>query len=312
MKKFFKLLPLVGIISSLLPTSSFAQIPPIETDAQLVVISPHQDDALLTFAGFLSRAKHENRRIEINVMFGLSNYSTNWNDVLTQSQVSGISKRRFAEDFDGLSELLDGWKGFHYKIQGLWDAPLRLYSGETTAGGGSAGTFADFRPEEIEAFEFAVESIKPILQRDNTEVLVPIANGSHIDHFIAREAVITAAYQLGDRVKASIFFGQDQPYTGANPENENVEIDALKARLPEGSISEIYDSIPTVITDDGSTETVKLYLYKKYYLTQYDEGYIEPLTSNTMETSYRWDSGYEKVTTHPDCNGDYCLLNPSK
>ncbi|MUJ27933.1 hypothetical protein GNP84_06780 [Aliivibrio fischeri] len=304
--KYIALTTLALLVS--MPSQS-TEYKPTSFEGQVVVISPHQDDALLTFTGYLTASQQTAplARNEINVMFGLSNYSTNWNDVLTQTQVGGISKRRYQEDFDALSELFNGWSNFHYKLQGLWDAPLRLYTGESTAGGGSAGTFANFRDEEIEAFNFAVEAIKPILKRENTTVLVPIANGSHIDHFITREAVIKAAYDLGINAKAQIIFGQDQPYTNANPSDLNVEFDALRARLPSNSFILENFNVPS---SDIAGENLKLYLYKKHYLTQYDEGYIEPLTTNLQETVYIWNKAtYNEIQTHPDCAGDYCQLN---
>ena len=238
-------------------------------------------------------------------MFGLSNYTTNWHDVHTQARVEGVSMNRVQEDFKALSDIFGGWKKFRFKIGGLWDAPLRDYTGEITAGGGSSGTFKNFRQEEIEAFNKAVEMIKPMLKRENTVLAVPLANGNHIDHFITKEAVIKAAYEVGSDGKATILFGQDQPYTGANPGDENIEINALRRRLPEGAITQSVYPLP--IDDKGNT--VKLNLYLKRYLTQYDEGYLEPLKNNTRETVYEWNPDtFRQVKSHAECQGDYCSL----
>lgn len=304
------LIPFV-LIASAQSAYAYSDIYNIEGKENLIIISPHQDDALLTFGGYLQflkdAGKLDNVRTEINVMVGLSNYSTNWHNVTTEHRVMHISKNRYSEDLDGLSNLFGGWDKFRYKIQGLWDAPLRGYEGRETAGGGSAGTFKDFRQEEISEFNYAVEIIKPMLINDKSLVLVPIANGNHIDHFIMKEAVIKAAYILGDEAKATIIFGQDQPYTGANPSGENEEIDALIKRLPSNAITKNY----VTLIKDTNGETSKLRIYKKDYLTQYDEGYLIPLENNIEETLYVWKpSTYKSVKSHIDCgvNQTFCKL----
>ena len=291
--------------------SADADIYTTEGKENLIIISPHQDDAILTFGGYIQLLKDtgklNNIRTEINVMVGLSNYSTNWHNVTTEHRIMNISKNRYSEDLDGLSDLFGGWDKFRYKIQGLWDAPLRGYVGGVTAGGGSSGTFKDFRKEEIAEFNHAVEIIKPMLINEKSLLLVPIANGNHIDHFIMKEAVIKAAYLLGDEAKATIIFGEDQPYTGANPSAENDEINALSKRLPSNAIVKNHISL----AKDSNGETSKLRVYKKNYLTQYDEGYLTPLENNTEETLYIWKSEtYKSVKSHIDCGAEqtFCQL----
>ncbi|MGF1750061.1 hypothetical protein [Vibrio cionasavignyae] len=274
-------------------------------------ISPHHDDALLVFSGFISSMNLENDSDErvVSVMFGASNYSTNHHDVLTNKRVLKITQSRYAEDYDALTDLFTSWDKFRFRSYGYYDAPLRMYSGDITAGGGPGGTFRNFRQQEIDTFSMMVDNFTSILVRDNCTALVPIANGTHIDHFITKEALITAAYRLGDQAKCKIMFGQDQPYTNANLDVANVEIDALKARLPANAIEEVTYNIPT---EPGTNETIKLNKFKKYYFTQYDDGYLDPLTSNVTETVYVWNtSTYGAVRTHADCDGSaYCRLAP--
>lgn len=302
---------ILPIMLSLGAQNATADIYNLEGKENLIIISPHQDDALLTFGGYLQFLKNAGKldcvRTEINVMIGLSNYSTNWHNVISEHRIMHISQNRYSEDLTGLSELLGGWDKFRYKIQGLWDAPLRGYEGGVTAGGGSSGTFKDFRLEEIAEFNHAVEIIKPMLINDKSFVLVPIANGNHIDHFIMKEAVIKAAYALGDKAQATIIFGQDQPYTGANPSDKNNEINALIKRLPPNSITKNYVSL----AKDSNGETSKLRIYKKDYFTQYDEGYLTPLENNIEEILYIWKpETYKFVQSHADCRDDqiFCQL----
>ncbi|CCN80484.1 putative LmbE-like protein [Vibrio nigripulchritudo SFn27] len=275
------------------------------------IISPHHDDALLVFSGYISSLNLTNESDEriVDVMFGASNYSTNHLDVLTDKRVLTITKARYAEDYDALTDLFTGWDKFRFRSYGYYDAPLRKYVGDVTAGGGPAGTFRNFRQIEIDTFNMMVHNFTSILQRENCTLLVPIANGIHIDHFMTKEAVITAAYKLGKQAKCKIKFGQDQPYTDANPQNVNLEIAALKSRLPDGAITEEVYDIPL---EPGTNETIKLNKFKKHYVTQYDTGYIGPLTSNLREVVYVWDPAtYGQVKSHRHCDGSsYCRLAP--
>ncbi|GAD79249.1 PIG-L family deacetylase [Vibrio ezurae] len=292
---------MLGISSILFSSTIYAE--------QYRIISPHPDDALLVFGGYLSSLNLNNDSDEriVDVMFSTSNYSTNHLDVLTNKRISTVSHLRYIEDYDALTDLFESWDNFKYRNYGYYDAPLRLYEGDLTAGGGPAGTFKNFRQVEIDTFNMMVHSFESILKNENCTLLVPIANGLHIDHFMTKEAVITAAYRLAEQAKCKIIFGQDQPYTNANPNNTDTEIDALRSRLPANAISEMTYDVPI---ESGTTENIKLYKFKRYYFTQYDDGYLEPLKSNLTEVVYIWDpSTYGTIKSHADCDGsDYCRL----
>lgn len=297
-----KSLPLIATLTSLI-----FSVPTMAEEYRIV--SPHHDDALLVFSGYISSLNlaNENDEIIVDVMFGASNYSTNHHDVLTNERVLTITKNRYSEDYDALTDLFTSWDKFKFRSYGYYDAPLRKYAGDQTAGGGPGGTFKNFRQSEIKTFNSMVDNFTTILKSDNCTLLVPIANGTHIDHFMTKEAVITAAYKLGNEAKCKIMFGQDQPYTDANPQESDIEIEALRDRLPLNSISEEFYDIPL---EPGTTETIKLNKFKKYYVTQYDQGYIDPLTSNVREVLYVWDpKSYGSIRSHIDCDGsDYCRL----
>lgn len=266
--------------------------------------SPHPDDILLTFGGLIHKLSGQStlpyRNSVTEVFFGLSNYTTNHLDVLTNKRISDVSTQRFTEDFLSHISMFGSWKHFRYQSNGYYDAPLRLYQGSTTAGGGPAGTFLNFRAAEQAAYEDIVEQVKPTLKKENCAAFVLLANGSHIDHFIVREAVMKAAAELGNKAKCEIYFGEDQPYTGANPSNANDEIDSMKARLPAGAITKFSYWID---------KKKKIDTFQEYYLSQYDAAYLPPLDSSDFENVYRWDpSTYSALQSHQNCSGSYCKI----
>lgn len=290
----------------LMAASGLAQAEIEISHKRLHFFSPHPDDILLTFGGLIHKLSGQgelgNRNSVTEVFFGLSNYTTNHLDVLTNKRVSDVSTLRFTEDFLSHVSMFGSWKHFRYQSNGFYDAPLRLYRGSTTAGGGPGGTFLNFRAVEQEAYEQIVEQVKPALKQENCAAFVLLANGSHIDHFIVREAVMQAAAELGNEAKCEIFFGEDQPYTGANPDAANDEIDSIKARLPAGAITKHSYWID---------KQKKINAFKEYYLSQYDATYIPSLESTDFENVYRWEpKTYGALKPHPNCGGAYCQVTP--
>jgi hypothetical protein len=293
-----------AVVCALLALPGMSQAEFNITHKNLHFFSPHPDDILLTFGGLIHNLSEKGalpqHRSVTEVFFGLSNYTTNHLDVLTNKRVSDVSAQRFTEDFLSHISMFGSWKNFRYQSNGYYDAPLRLYRGSTTAGGGPAGTFLNFRAAEQEAYENIVAQVKPTLKKENCAAFILLANGSHIDHFIVREAVMKAAAELGSEAKCEIFFGEDQPYTGANPSNANDEIDSIKARLPAGSITKYSYWID---------KKKKIDTFKEYYLSQYDVAYIPPLESSDFEVLYRWDpSTYGALQSHQNCSNSYCKI----
>ncbi|AJR08713.1 PIG-L family deacetylase [Photobacterium gaetbulicola] len=291
----------LAMVPSVVSAQTYSTIP----EQNLYFLSPHPDDILLTFGGLISKLANEgsieHKTNVTEVFFSLSNYSTNHLDILTNKRVLDITKMRFNEDFSAHTEMFGSWNNFRYKTAGFYDAPLRLYEGSPTAGGGPGGTFSDFRQAEIDVYNRIAADITPILKQEDCAAFVLLANGSHIDHFVVREAVMKAAHDLGKDAQCQIYFGEDQPYTGANPDKAQDELNTIKARLPNNAISKItywYD------------KDYKLELFKKYYLSQYDVGYIPPLESAEFENIYKWDkSTYGELQKHHLCNSSYCSLN---
>lgn len=290
----------LAMAPSLATAQSYSTIP----EQNLYFLSPHPDDILLTFGGLISKLANEGsikqKTNVTEVFFSLSNYTTNHLDVLTNKRVLDVTKMRYNEDFSAHTEMFGSWDNFRYKTAGFYDAPLRLYKGSATAGGGPAGSFPDFRQAEIDVYEHIAADVTPVLKQDNCAAFVLLANGSHIDHFTVREAIMKAAHDLGSQAKCQIYFGEDQPYTGTNPDKAMNELDSIKARLPNNAITKI---------SYWFDKQYKLEMFKKYYLSQYDVGYIPPLESADFENIYKWDiSTYADLKTHQLCSSDFCTM----
>lgn len=303
-----KLLLAASVASIALSGNVFADqavsgMPEIES-SKLVFLSPHPDDILLTFGGFIDNMKKANamkgKDSVTQVYFSLSNYTTNHLNELTDKRVTDVGNMRHSEDFGAHIDMFEGWQNFRYSPNGFYDAPLRHYEGSKTAGGGPAGSFADFRDSEIEAYNQISEEMKAMLTQEDCSAFALIANGTHIDHFVTREAVLKAMYELGDKATCDVYFGLDQPYTGSNPKMAMVEINKLKERLPKGAIT----SYTYKIDKDK-----KIADFKHHYLSQYDIGYIAPLENSPTETLFKVDrSAFSKIKAHQECKQDFCTL----
>lgn len=302
---FSKRSMMAGILAAAVFSPSLVQAAPLDVNQEkLYFLSPHPDDILLTFGGLINKLSKEGTLDQKNnvteVFFSLSNYTTNHLNELTNKRVFDVSTMRNSEDFGAHIKMFGQWDNFRYKTAGFYDAPLRKYEGSVTAGGGPAGTFADFRQDEVAVYERIAADVTPVLQQENCAAFVLLANGSHIDHFIVREAVMKAAHDLGNEAKCQIYFGEDQPYTGANPENAMDEVNSIQARLPANALTSM-----TFWIDKQH----KIEMFKEYYLSQYDTGYIPPLESTDYETIYKWDkSTYSALQPHAKCQAAFCNL----
>ena len=135
---------------------------------------------------------------------------------MSDKRINEITLTRIQEDRQNLTNMFKGWKNFQYNFYGYREAPLRNYVGPKTAGGGAGGDFTTFRKPEKELFNKLTDRAKIFLVKDDCAVFILSAIGhpQHIDHFILREAVVRAAFELGPKAKCTIYFGEDEPYTG--------------------------------------------------------------------------------------------------
>lgn len=280
---------------------------PVISQTNLYFLSPHADDISLTFGGLIqSEDGFKNKNIRYTTYFGTSNWTANELNLSTDKRVNTITHMRFKEDRDALTELFGGWKNYLYTFHGYHDAPLRDYVGSLTAAGGPGGNFSTFREAEKKLFIEFYNNVKPILAQPDCAAFVLMANGFHIDHFILREAVIKAAHDLKDQAQCQIYFGEDQPYTGANPDAVNAQILEFVDRL---------GLVPITYPIDVDK---KIALFTNNYFSQYEPVYPSAIEARTKllgdgvrggERIYLWPIvNYKNSATDPTCTQDFCQL----
>ena len=316
--------------------------PPIQITKKMIFLGPHPDDIVLTFGGFLETYKEAMPQyIDYMVAYNISNYTadgceidtnpnidcTGLNADLSDDRINLVTGLRMREDLNYFNCSLFisaadkatydfshpincqkySKKIVNIHILGEPDALIRGYSGTKTAGGGPEGNFSDFRDQEIASFENIYNAVYPLLQTPNCSLFTLSAIGSHIDHFIVREAIIKAAYDLGDRAQCQIYFGEDQPYMGSNEKDSERDIQAFKARL------QLKDITYPINAED------KLNSFLNNYPSQ-NEGEIYPQaildrakklndrdSDQGGERFYKWErKHYEKSKTDPSCKQDFC------
>lgn len=274
---------------------------PVDFPQNLIFVSPHPDDILLTFAGLIDNndgfTKHN---ISHSVIFTLSQWTENANPKdLSDNRITKVSMQRYVEENAAVNEM------FRYKARietyGYPDAPIRHYEGPKTLGGAPAGNFSTFRAQEISIYEQLVPVFENKLQTPSCAMFVLMANGSHIDHFIVREAVITAVRRLGSKASCKIYFGEDQPYTGIDPKGSMKQMTAIQQRLN-------LQKIPYNI-DHGK----KIAAFAKHYISQYSDDYGVGINkwaeiNGGKEDLYYWDPKYynNKNTIEPSCTKEFC------
>jgi LmbE family N-acetylglucosaminyl deacetylase len=167
----------------------------------LIFVSPHADDIALTFGGLINNEKGlSDKNNTTMLIFSQSQWTENDNAKdLSPQRISKVSQMRLNEDQAALDNLFN----FNYRMEtyGYPDAPIRHYEGPKTAGGGPGGNFSTFGTPEKQVYQDLVPMFENKLKTPNCAMFVLMANGYHVDHFIVREAVITAARNLGKKAQ---------------------------------------------------------------------------------------------------------------
>jgi LmbE family N-acetylglucosaminyl deacetylase len=283
---------------------------PLQKGQQLVVIAPHHDDTILGAGHFILEAKQRGvltSTTETITCCSRTNFFANYQaGLLSEEQITEVTHARIKEDILGCHVLFNGWKNWRQAIAGEWDAPLRLYTGKKTEGGGAWGDFSMFRTEEINMFERLVAKFTPIIMSENTTILTLIANGKHVDHFTVREALLRAAWLASDKAKAQVVFVEDQPYTAGKPEDRNEEADKLQVRA-QGSLKAY--QLPAPLNQVGD-KTLMHEIFNAHYRTQWSEDYEKDLLKNKDFRFYVLDkSAYGKLSKDVSCKDNYCELS---
>ena len=204
---------------------SILPIDKVIPEANLVMFSPHYDDFLLGVGGYILELKEQNllhtKKVYILLIFSRSNYQTGSGSANFDTSLERIkyaTGKRLLEDMDCIDELL-GEHQYRYELLGERECFLRGKSFADSEMEFPHGMYEDFSVADKQIFDRLKAVVHSWASREDTALLFPLAIKEHIDHFIAREAGISVARELGHQARASFYFQEDKPYGGiATPE----------------------------------------------------------------------------------------------
>lgn len=267
-------------------------IPAVIPEKNIIILSPHYDDVPLTFGGYLdalvSNKLATEKKIRIINVFSRSNYQARddkGNRDLSNERIQLATGIRLIEDLDCLDELI-GKGNYSYEIMAESECAIR----QKTWKPGEAfefpqGTKEDFNSEDLKIHDRIRDYAKGWLKEAETAILLPMGIKEHIDHIILREALIEAINESGPHTPATIYFGEDQPYTGLayNEDREKAET-FIKA----------HSLVPL---DYPINEQRKVDLVMRFYPTQVEESYQTGILnrSSQLKEQYKSDKGMERM-----------------
>ncbi len=247
-------------------------------EKNIIILSPHYDDVPLTFGGYLNELTHnqllESKNIRIVNIFSHSNYQAR--DV--EGNSDGSLKRvqyatgiRLLEDLNCLDALI-GKGHYSYEIKAERECVIRQKKWKP----GEAfefpqGNRSDFDDEDWQIFNRIKKYSREWLLLNETALLLPIGMKEHIDHIILREAVMETANELDERVAATIYFGEDQPYTGLADKADWAKTRKFINNNPVDHIDYLID------------EEKKVDFVWDYYPTQVEDSYREGILNRSVQ-----------------------------
>jgi hypothetical protein len=263
-----------------------SEVNDVIAEKNIVILSPHYDDVPLTFGGYLDAMVTNNfigtRNIHIVQIFSRSNYQARddmGNRDLSNKRVGYATGIRLLEDLNCLDELI-GHGNYTYELMAENECLLRnkgLEPGEAFEF--PRGTRADFNEVDHQILNRIRQRIHHWLPVEETALLIPLGVKEHIDHIVLREAVMEARKELDGDVKATLYFGEDQPYAGLADVKDWTIAEAFLEGIPVDSISYCMD-------DERKSD-----LIMKHYTSQVEESYREGVLNRSARL--RKESGSE-------------------
>jgi LmbE family N-acetylglucosaminyl deacetylase len=187
--------------------------------SKVIVISPHSDDAALSLAGVLYVLSRRGAAIEIITCFSKSEY-THLSSPLTRENATAL---RRGED-ERFGDILGQRCTLSWLDQ--LDAPLRDYAASEIC---AARSIPDHELSIVGEIEGRVRDRVSL----NCALFAPLGLGNHIDHCIARQAVIP----LVRDPTLSILFYEELPYAAFRSPAKNRESADLFGREIGGTLS---------------------------------------------------------------------------
>lgn len=176
-------------------------IDPLRKYNNLVIYSPHFDDAFLSLGGYLGLSKYFRKNVVIVIVFGLSNYQSKKVSPIVNEDIILISQKRKMEEMQNINYLSCELKVFN-NISAL-SRGYKIERNNTTP----------FPTELLEFDKSTVTSVRKTLyeyaksQSNESLHLFPLAIGKHIDHVITNQA----GWDLY-RTETNVAFYEDLPY----------------------------------------------------------------------------------------------------
>ena len=190
-------------------------------ESQIIILCPHYDDVPLTFGGYLGALQAaglvQTKRIHIVHVFSRSTYQNR--DVVGNADKS-LKRIQFATGIRLLEDLnyLDAVLGHgHYTYELLAERECVLRGKGWKPGEKFEfphGNQDSFNHEDWEIYRRLTKNFSTWLAQPDTAVLTLLGVKEHIDHVMVRDALIAARRKLGRQARATIYFGEEEPYTG--------------------------------------------------------------------------------------------------
>ncbi len=246
-------------------------------EANIVVFAPHYDDVLLGVGSYAIELKEHallaSKRFHILLLFSRSNYQAGSgaaNFDASLERLKYATGRRLLEDLDCLDELL-GEHQYRYELLGERECFLRDKAMADSEMEFPHGMYADFNEQDRHIFARLQALVRAWAGQPGTALVFPLAIKEHIDHFLAREAGITVARQLGRQALARFYFQEDKPYAGIQTVEEAARIEQF---VEENDLQpRLYRCHPESIVD----------LAFKHYTSQVEEVYRKGVMQRAAE-----------------------------
>jgi len=252
----------------------------------IIILSPHYDDVILTFGGYLDALTSiqaiQTKDIRIIHIFSRSNYQLRddeGNKDQSLKRIQFATGIRLLEDLNCLDDLM-GHGNYTYELLAERECMMRQKSwkdGEVFEF--PQGTRESFNVEDWKIFkQIKIQAARWLISED-CAIMLPLGIKEHIDHILLREALMDAIDELARKRKAGIFFGEDQPYAGLADENDwdkaHNFINGLK-------LEEINYQIDTDRKSD---------LLMKHYPSQVEESYREGVVNRAEQLEQKYGTG---------------------
>jgi len=264
----------------------------VVSEKNIIILSPHYDDVVLTFGGYLdalvSNQLIQTKNIRIIHIFSRSNYQLrddegNRDQSLERIQyATGI---RLMEDLNCLDDLI-GHGNYTYEIMAERECMMRQKSWKA----GEAfefpqGTRKDFNADDWEIYGQIKKQAGKWLISEDCAIMLPLGIKEHIDHILLREAIMDARDELEQSAIATIYFGEDQPYAGLADKNDWEIARGFINQLPAMEINYPIDA------------ERKSDLLMKHYPSQVEESYREGVLNRAEQLRQKFasDTGVERI-----------------